>query len=260
METSEAGLRFVTVHEGLVLHPYEDSVGYCTIGVGHLLGERGCVDADYAAWAGFTEQDAYNLLRTDVDWAEQCVRDNVSVALNQNQFDALVSFVINLGCPQFTSSTALRRLNAGDYAGCVEAMRWWNNGGELDSRRNDEVMLFNTPAAPVPSGGGQVADVTKQWWAVTVPHIDPDTGKILSNNDFDMAKATIHIKRGVIITNPAYAQARRLPYVIYIGRADIPSEPWRFHKRVMQLTGAGPAETRAMLDDLVDRGLPRLPA
>jgi LysM repeat protein len=85
---------------------------------------------------------------------EQVVADNVRVPLTQNQFDALVSFAYNIGEGAFRDSTALRKINAGDYAGGAEAMKLFNkSGGEvlqgLVNRRNDEVRLFNTPGAPL---------------------------------------------------------------------------------------------------------------
>lgn len=83
---------------------------------------------------------------------ERVVAQNVRVPLTQNQFDALVSFAYNIGEGGFRSSTALRRINAGDYAGGAQAMRLFNkSGGQvvqgLVNRRNDEVRLFNTPGA-----------------------------------------------------------------------------------------------------------------
>lgn len=88
---------------------------------------------------------------------EQVVADNVRVPLTQNQFDALVSFAYNIGEGAFRDSTALRKINAGDYAGGAEAMKLFNkSGGEvlqgLVNRRNDEVRLFNTPGAPLATG------------------------------------------------------------------------------------------------------------
>jgi LysM repeat protein len=88
---------------------------------------------------------------------EKVVAENVKVPLTQNQFDALVSFAYNIGEGAFLDSTALRKINAGDYAGGAEAMKLFNkSGGEviqgLVNRRNDEVRLFNTPGAPLATG------------------------------------------------------------------------------------------------------------
>jgi hypothetical protein len=82
----------------------------------------------------------------------------VTVPLNRNQRDALISFSYNCGEGAFQHSTVLRRLNAGDYAGAAEAMTWWvkaHQGGPngplvtmpgLVIRRAREKALFLTPA------------------------------------------------------------------------------------------------------------------
>lgn len=73
-----------------------------------------------------TEEQAQKLFERDVKWAEEAVNKRVKVGLTQNQFDALVSFVFNIGEAGFAGSTALKRLNAGNYEGAAEAMTWWN--------------------------------------------------------------------------------------------------------------------------------------
>ncbi len=89
-------------------------------------------------------------LHQDVADAERTVNNAVSVSINQYQFDALVSFVFNLGAGNFRPSTLLKKLNAGDYAGAAgELLRWVNAGGQklvgLERRREAEKMLFETP-------------------------------------------------------------------------------------------------------------------
>lgn len=93
------------------------------------------------------------LLKVETKKFEKVVSDNVKVPLTQNQFDALVSLSYNIGEGGFKSSTALKRINAGDYAGGAEAMKRFNKSGGgvmqgLVNRRNDEVKLFNTPGSP----------------------------------------------------------------------------------------------------------------
>jgi lysozyme len=78
------------------------------------------------------------------------VNQVVQVPLNQNQFDALVDFVFNLGSANFQSSTLLRELNAGNYAAAALEFPKWNHAGGvveagLTTRRLAEQTLFNTP-------------------------------------------------------------------------------------------------------------------
>lgn len=89
-------------------------------------------------------------LKEDLEYFENAVKRLVKVKLNENQFSALVSFAYNCGEGALSSSTALKRLNKGDYEGCVEALQWWNKGtfGVLEGlirRRKSEGELFNKP-------------------------------------------------------------------------------------------------------------------
>jgi hypothetical protein len=79
---------------------------------------------------------------------------HVDVELSQNEFDALVAFVFNVGEPQFANSTLLRVLNTGDKAGAAEHFAEWNHqDGKvlpgLTVRRAQEKALF-TAAARLP--------------------------------------------------------------------------------------------------------------
>lgn len=141
MEISLAGLAHLKQFEGLRLQPYKDVAGLWTIGYGHLLkaGEW---------WDSITEEFATRLLAQDVGTAEDAVNALVKVPLSQPQFDALVSFVYNVGVGAFRRSTLLRLLNAGDYAGAAAQLPLWRKAGGkivqgLVNRRAQEVAMFN---------------------------------------------------------------------------------------------------------------------
>jgi GH24 family phage-related lysozyme (muramidase) len=103
---SEAGIAFLHHFEGRVLHPYNDSAGHCTIGWGHLIHRGGCTDQDRRDYAGFDEAAADRLFRTDiVRYEDYAVQYTDPVALTQSQFDAIVSFVYNLGPGNFSTSS-----------------------------------------------------------------------------------------------------------------------------------------------------------
>ena len=139
MRISDEGLELIKKFEGLRLVAYQDSIGMWTCGYGHtrdVQKELHCTEAIADAW-----------LKEDVHHAETCINNSVSVPLTQGEFDALVSFVFNLGCAKFRGSTLLRKLNDGDYDGAsAEFSRWDKAGGKvlagLTARREAEAKRF----------------------------------------------------------------------------------------------------------------------
>jgi lysozyme len=96
-----------------------------------------------------TEKEAELALTDDLAWAQTAVNKAVGVTLTQNMFDALVSFVYNLGESNFRKSTLLNKLNQGQYkAAAFELLRWkYDNGKEIPGllkRRQREKALFES--------------------------------------------------------------------------------------------------------------------
>jgi Phage-related lysozyme (muraminidase) len=146
MKTSELGLNLIKHFEGLRLQAYQCSAGVWTVGYGHTSGVHPGDIID--------EVQAGIFLRNDIAASESTVMRFVTVALSQHQFDALVSFVFNLGSGNFATSTLLRKLNAGDYAVAAEEFpRWVHAGGKplmgLVRRREAERNLFMYGYLPV---------------------------------------------------------------------------------------------------------------
>src|SRR5947199_9460312 len=118
MKMSPHGLQLLEQWEGFELKLYKDSAGLPTIGVGHLLtkaelssGKITINGVSVKYGDGLTNQQVTDLLSQDVQPAAAAVNNGVKVPLNQNQFDALVSFTFNVGTGAFTSSTLLKVLN-----------------------------------------------------------------------------------------------------------------------------------------------------
>lgn len=128
---SDDGLAMVKRLEGLRLDAYLDTGGVWTIGYGHTGRDvhKGlvCDGAQAEAW-----------LRDDLADAERAVADHVTVALNDNQHAALVSFVFNVGEGLFMRSTLLRLLNAGRYQDVpAQLVRWrYDNGKVIEGLAN----------------------------------------------------------------------------------------------------------------------------
>ncbi|EMC3650485.1 lysozyme [Citrobacter braakii] len=144
MQTSDKGIALIKQFEGCKLTAYQDSVGVWTIGYGWTQPVDG-----KSIRAGMTikQETAERLLKTGLVSYESDVSRLVKVGMTQGQFDALVSFTYNLGARSLSTSTLLRKLNAGDYAGAAdEFLRWNKAGGKvlngLSRRREAERALF----------------------------------------------------------------------------------------------------------------------
>jgi lysozyme len=140
MQTSSDGRTLIEGFETLELTAYLDCRKILTIGYGHT-------GKDVYAGMTITEEQADDLLEQDLNTAETCINENVKVSLEQYQFDALVSFTFNVGVGNFTSSTLLKLLNAGDYTGASQQFPRWNKSGGvvlsgLIRRRNAEQAMF----------------------------------------------------------------------------------------------------------------------
>ena len=144
MQTSENGIALIKQFEGCKLTAYQDSVGVWTIGYGWTQPVDG---KPIRAGMTIKQETAERLLKTGLVSYESDVSRLVKVGLTQGQFDALVSFTYNLGARSLSTSTLLRKLNAGDYAGAADEVRRWNKAGGkvlngLTRRREAERALF----------------------------------------------------------------------------------------------------------------------
>jgi lysozyme len=144
MKTSHAGLNLNKEFEGLRLKAYKCPASVWTIGFGHT-SKAGApiVTPDLV----ITKAEAEEILKRDLVQYEEGVSSRVKVTLTQGQFDALVSFVYNVGETQFSRSTLLKRVNAGRFDEVpVEFMKWTRGGGKelpgLIRRRRAEVKLW----------------------------------------------------------------------------------------------------------------------
>ncbi len=140
MKISQKGIDLVKSFEGLELKAYKDSVGVVTIGYGST-------GSHVSMGMRITREQAEQLLKKALERFEKGVSDLVKVPLNQNQFDALVSFSFNLGLGNLKSSTLLKKLNVKDYQGAADEFPRWNRAGGkvlkgLTRRRIAERDLF----------------------------------------------------------------------------------------------------------------------
>jgi GH24 family phage-related lysozyme (muramidase) len=150
---SDAGVELIKSFEGFRDKLYNDPAGHCTVGYGTLVHTGNCdgrgSEQPYAG--GVTKEKATELLRQEAEQFQKVINDSVTVQLNQNQNDALVSFAYNVGSGNFGKSTLLKLLNKGDYASVPGEMKKWTKarvGGQLVDlpglvkRRAAEAELF----------------------------------------------------------------------------------------------------------------------
>jgi lysozyme len=161
MNISEKGIQFIKRFEGKFLRAYYCPAGVLTIGYGHT-NLSGFPPKVYPGMV-ITEAQADEMLRKVLDKVyEAAVRKLVRVPLTQHQYDALVSFVYNVGESNFRKSGVLRAVNSKNYAAVPGLLMQWTkaNGRVLKglvNRRQQEGILWNsksgpyTPPAPKPS-------------------------------------------------------------------------------------------------------------
>lgn len=174
MTTGPKGIELIKTWEGLELKAYKatSSEKYYTIGYGHH-------GSDVTADMVITKEQAEELLANDIRNKEielnSYIKEN-RIVVNQNQFDALMSFTYNLGLAKWSGSHDVpTMLMAGQEGFSVETVRhfftqWRMAGGKvlpgLENRRNAEVDVFLTPCYDMCSvsrisinTGGQVGEV-----------------------------------------------------------------------------------------------------
>ncbi|AOF18411.1 TPA: lysozyme [Yersinia enterocolitica] len=142
LKISQRGIALIKQFEGCKLSTYPDPATGSTpwtIGFGHTKGVK---PGDV-----ITAAQAEQYLLDDLAPIYITIENAVKVPLNQNQFDALCSFIFNLGAGNFVKSTLLKKLNAGDYRGAADEFSKWVNGNGkpmpgLIRRRATERELF----------------------------------------------------------------------------------------------------------------------
>lgn len=145
MQTSQKGIDLIKTYEGFSEKPYLCPAGVPTIGYGSTYYDND--EPVSMEDIPITRNYADKLLKIMLQKYEKGVLNAVTVALTQNQFDALVSFAYNLGVGQLRGSTLLNKLNKGDAKGAADEFDKWVHGGGkvlpgLVKRRAAEKALF----------------------------------------------------------------------------------------------------------------------
>jgi lysozyme len=137
---SRNGIELTESFEGCNLTSYQDVKGVWTIGYGHT-------GPNVVVGMQITQQQADDLLASDIQWAANFVNATVKAPINQNIFDALTDFVYNVGSGNWANSTLLALLNKGDFVNAALQFECWDHANGqviagLLRRREAEAQLF----------------------------------------------------------------------------------------------------------------------
>lgn len=139
MKISQKGIDLIKKFEGCKLYAYRDSVGVATIGYGHIKGVK--------MGMSITQQQAEMFLKEDIKPVETFL-NGMCINYTQGQFDALTSWIFNLGQGNFKSSTMYKYIVArkSDLEITDQMVKWHNAGGKpllgLMKRRCSEANMF----------------------------------------------------------------------------------------------------------------------
>lgn len=118
MKASQKAIQIIKESESLKLKAYVCPAGKLTIGYGHTKKVTpGMV---------ISAMQAEQLLAEDVTSAEADLNKLLKKQLTQNQFDALVDFVFNLGAQKLATSTLLKMVNTNPNNALIPAefLKW----------------------------------------------------------------------------------------------------------------------------------------
>jgi lysozyme len=151
MDMSAEGRAILIQREGCRLNAYLDTVGVWTIGVGHTSAAG---PPSVHSGMKITQTEADDIFAKDSQKFQGYVREAVTVPLTSNQFDALCSFVYNVGPTAFNSSTMLKCINRGDMDAAFEQFSQWRKPPEIIPRRRAEACQFqyNVAVQTIPNG------------------------------------------------------------------------------------------------------------
>jgi lysozyme len=171
LTASRAALDLIASFEGFRARAAKTPDGRWTLGFGHVATAREGLSVSRA--------EAEDLLRWDLRPVEDMVRQSALTPLNQNQFDALVSFAFNIGVSNFATCDVLRYLNQGQPIAAALAMHAWRrarvNGrvlviDALVRRRAAEAALFLEPLGPRPAAPSSVLSPEIDYTAALLSH------------------------------------------------------------------------------------------
>ena len=142
-KTSKSGKDLIKEFEGFRATAYICPANVVTVGYGTTRIQGKAIQLGTT----ITTDEADMFLEEDLKTFENTINQNVTVEISQNQFDAIVSFVYNVGAGNFNKSTLLKKVNASEFKKAADEFLKWNKAGGkilkgLTNRRTAERELF----------------------------------------------------------------------------------------------------------------------
>ena len=135
MNISPQGLSLLMAREGKRNEVYRDTQGVLTVGYGHT----GPDVMEGEIWTNERIEEAF---AKDLQRFEDALNENITATVDQNQYDALVSWLYNVGTSWARSATLIARVNEGNRGGAAQEFDKWHIPPEITSRRNAEKAQF----------------------------------------------------------------------------------------------------------------------
>jgi lysozyme len=128
MKTSQGGIDLIKSLEGFRANAYKDIAGVWTIGYG----------ATKNVYKGevISEKEADKLLLEYINLIDKHIETTIKVSLNQNQHDALVCFIYNVGIPAFSKSILKKLIRNKAYEKAAEQFMVWDKVKKIDKNGN----------------------------------------------------------------------------------------------------------------------------
>jgi len=153
MKTSKVGIGLIKrlemsfnggvlfTHPDGILVPYRNHHGEWAIGYGSTFTQSGPVTEQTI----MTKEGAEKVLLLDLVALESCVETTVGGLVNQNMFDALISYAYSVPSSAFRSSRLIQLIRQLDYFGAAEELRLGRCCCGCPGRREQEARLFTKP-------------------------------------------------------------------------------------------------------------------
>jgi len=140
----DVGINFIKQWESFSSVIYKDTYNIRVIGYGHII------EFNEHITPPITEQQATDLLKKDLLKFEDAALNLIKVKLNQNQFNAFVSLIYNVGSENVKGTRLLELLNSYKFDLAMQHWKLFDRAGGkevegLKRRRLAEIELFNTP-------------------------------------------------------------------------------------------------------------------